>query len=73
MSAKWVRVSDIRTGHHYTVSERAFDASIHKKLNSAATDVNGNPLPPKAKVPMDVTVNKKSPKTEAPEASEGVK
>lgn len=74
MSEKWVRVSDNRTGHHYTVSVRAFDETVHTKLDTPAVDANGEPRLPKAKVLLPEAGKPKSskPKTEATVASEGV-
>lgn len=47
---KFVRVSDDRTGHHYTTTRSAAEADSHLRvLSSSAVDPNGNPLPPKYK------------------------
>lgn len=52
MTPKWIRISDKRTGHQYTIDERAFNSDLHKKLNSSAVDRNGNPRAPKHKVSL---------------------
>lgn len=70
----WIRVSDKRTGHHYTISEAAFDPGVHVKVESSAVDANGNPRLPKANVPLTEAVQKKATKTtETQKGSEGVK
>ena len=52
MTTKWIRVSDKRTGHQYTVAKRAFLREFHTVINSPAVDRNGDPRPPKHKVPL---------------------
>lgn len=50
MPTQWVRVSDQRTGHQYTVSaEHAEANSEHLKVltRAHAADINGRPLPTK--------------------------
>ena len=49
---EFVRVSDKRTGHQYSIVEDAVDPEHHKVLaDHAALDADGRPLPPKLKVP----------------------
>ena len=50
-----VRVSDKRTGHHYTTAQSVVDADPgrYRVLKSAAVDIDGRPLPPKpAAIPI---------------------
>lgn len=44
-----VRVSDKRTGHHYTTAQSVVDADPgrYRVLKSPAVDIDGRPLPPK--------------------------
>ena len=66
---KWIRVSDKRTGHQYTVAEHAFEPEIYSKVSDPATDANGNPRPPKHKLPLGGV----SKDNQEPKGSEGEK
>lgn len=45
MAIKWVRVKDKRTGHEYTLAERAVREEHHEILDKPAVKRNGKPLP----------------------------
>ena len=44
-----LRVSDLETGHHYTIVADAYDSKRHRLLKSPALDSYGYPAPPKFK------------------------
>lgn len=44
-----LRVSDLETGHHYTIVADAYDSKRHRLLKSSALDSYGYPAAPKFK------------------------
>lgn len=42
-----LRVSDLETGHHYTIVADTYDSKRHRLLKSPAIDSYGYPAPPK--------------------------
>ena len=54
---KYVRVTDLETGDHYSVVESAVDKSAHRVLKEDATRPDGTPLPP---TPHESLSSKKS-------------
>lgn len=44
-----LRVSDLETGHHYTIVADTYDSKRHRLLKSSALDSYGYPAAPKFK------------------------
>ena len=67
-----VRVSDKRTGHHYTTAQSVVDADPgrYRVLKSPAVDIDGRPLPPKPAALPIVSAPAESEPTEANEEAQ---
>lgn len=50
---EWIRVKDKKTGHEQTINKDLFDEGEFERLDKAATDTEGRPLPgkPNANLP----------------------
>ena len=59
MAEKFVRVTDKRTGHRYSIAETAVDESQHNVLKQDAVDSDGRPLPPEYATSKSATSSEK--------------
>lgn len=52
---EFVRVADLETGHHVTITKRRYDAAPEawREVDSPATYPDGTPRPPKYKVTLE--------------------
>lgn len=67
---EYVRVRQAETGHHITITRANLDrapSEAYVELKQAATDLAGNPLPPKYKTTVSAEAEKKAGSSAAPE------
>lgn len=46
----WVRVSDLQTGHHFSIRRRALNLRLHRLLKRPGADAHGRPYAAKPRV-----------------------
>lgn len=67
--SEFVRVRDKVTGHHFSMPVSGFDPDEVVELKQPATNSDGDPLPPKYKTTVDVSVDGKTRTSHAGTAS----